>query len=419
MKKFALSAQFVRSAPPGRYCDGDGLYLLVKKNLTKSWIFRYRVRGAKSREMGLGRAGEGRNCVLLAEAREKASSNWRLVKAGLDPLDARDAALAEQKAAAQEAAMKRVTFREVAREYIRLNAPGWKNAKHASQWESSLEAYVYPIFGDLPVAMIATDHVRAAIEPIWFAKPETASRVRGRIEKILDAAKTRGLRSGENPARWAGHLALLLPPKNKVARIKHHAALPWQDLPKFMSELTTKAGTGAHALQFAILTAARSGEIRGLTWGEIDICARVWVIPAQRMKAGREHRVPLSSAALTLLEELKEHRTSHAADALIFPGQNPTQKISDMTITAVLRRMGRADITVHGFRSTFRDWVSEATEFPSEMAEMALAHTISSKVEAAYRRGDMFEKRLQMMNDWADFCASEENEVSDDPQKAS
>jgi integrase len=310
MVSSGLSAQFVRTAKPGRYCDGDGLYLLVKKSGTRFWVFRYKLNGSKLREAGLGRAGEGRNSVRLAEAREKASVLFRQVKNGIDPLSARDATTAAAKAAAQDAAVKRVTFREAARRFIDGHTPSWRNPKHAAQWAATIETYANPVFGDLPVGDVETSHVLAAVEPIWLTKPETASRLRGRIERILDFAKTRGWRAGENPAAWKGHLALTLPARSKVRKVEHHAALPWRDIGGFMLALKEQAGIGARALRFAILTAARSGEVRGARWSEMDMSAATWVVPAERMKGGREHRIPLPGPALDVLREwpLREFR---------------------------------------------------------------------------------------------------------------
>lgn len=401
-----LSAAKVDGAKPGRYCDGDGLYLLVKKTGARFWVFRYRPKGGKLREAGLGRAGKGRNAVTLAEARDKASVLFRQVKAGIDPLAARDAAAAAEKAARQDAAVRGITFREAASRYIEGHAASWANAKHAQQWRSTIETYANPIFGDLPVADIQATHVLAAVEPIWRAKPETASRLRGRIETVLDFAKAREWRSGENPAAWKGKLSMALPARSKVAKVEHHPALPWKDIGGFMVALAQQKGIGARALRFAILTAARSGEVRGATWREFDLVAGLWTVPAERMKAKREHRVPLSEAATAVLEEMSHARASDDPDALVFPGQDGQRPLSDMSLSAVLRRMGLGAITVHGFRSTFRDWASEMTAYQSDVVEMALAHAVGSKVEAAYRRGDLFDKRRRLMADWATFCAT-------------
>jgi integrase len=311
MSVSGLSARFVRTAKPGRYCDGDGLYLLVKKSGTRFWVFRYKVNGSKLREAGLGRAGEGRNCVRLAEARDKASVLFRQVKKGIDPLAARAAAAAAATAAAQDAVVKQVTFREAARRFIGGHTPSWQNPKHAAQWGATIDTYANPVFGDCAVADIGTVHVLAVVEPIWLAKPETASRLRGRIERILDFAKTRGSRSGENPAAWKGHLALTLPARSKVRKVEHHAALPWREIGDFMASLKGQPGVGARALRFAILTVARSGEVRGVRWSEIDMSAATGVVPADRMKGGREHRIPLSGLALDILHEMARARISN------------------------------------------------------------------------------------------------------------
>ncbi len=399
-----LSAAFVRTAGPGRYCDGDGLYLLVKKTGKRFWVFRYKVNGSKLREAGLGRAGEARNCVRLAQARENASDLFQQVKAGIDPLIARDAVLAARKAAQQDAAIKGITFGEAARRFIAAHAAGWRNPKHAAQWTATIETYASPVFGKIPVIDISTAHVLGALEPIWTTKSETASRLRGRIEMILDYAKARGWRTGENPAAWKGHLSLTLPARSKVAKVKHHAALPWAEIGPFMEVLQLQKGIGAFALRFTILTATRSGEVRGARWHEIDLAAAAWTIPAERMKGGREHRVPLSEHAVAVLLEMSAARTSNDPANLVFPGQSEGRPLSDMSLNAVLRRMERGDLTVHGFRSTFKDWAAESTAYPAELSEMALAHTIGSKVEAAYRRGDLFEKRRRLMADWGQFC---------------
>lgn len=326
MRRTELSAAFVRNAKPGRYCDGDGLYLLAKKSGARFWVFRYKVNGSKLREAGLGRAGEGSNCVRLSEAREKASVLFRQVKSGIDPLVARDAVRAASKAAEQDAAIRGVTFRDAARRYIDGHAPSWRNPKHAAQWSSTLDAYAMPRFGDLAVADVRTAHVLAALEPIWPTKPETASRLRGRIEKILDFAKARGWRSGENPAAWKGHLALTLPARSKVAKVEHHAALPWREIGDFMAALREQAGVGAKALRFAILTAARSGEVRGARWGEIDLSIATWVIPADRTKGAREHRVPLAEPAMGICRRWGKRGQRMTLTCLSFRDATPSDR---------------------------------------------------------------------------------------------
>ena len=371
------------------------------------WLLRYSISGTR-REMGLGRAGEGPGDVTLAEARQKTADLRKLIKAGIDPLAHREAEEARQKAAAQQAAARGVTFKAVAELYMGAHEAGWRNDKHKDQWRNTLVTYAFPHFGELPVGDVETGHVMAALEPIWTAKPETATRVRGRIESVLDYATSRGWRAGENPARWRGHLANLLPARGKVARVEHHAALPWRDMGAFMVALGQReAGSvAAMALRFAILTAARSGEVLGARWQEFDLAEAVWTVPAERMKAGREHRVPLTDAALDVLQQAAALRTSKAAGAFVFPGMKPGKPLSVMALAMVLRRMDRDDLTVHGFRSTFRDWCAEQTSFDRDTAEAALAHTLRDKVEAAYRRGDLFDKRRRLMEAWAGFCAA-------------
>jgi integrase len=389
----ALTARAVVAAKdPGRYPDSDGLVLEVSKSGGKSWALRFMLRG-KARQMGLGAFP----LVSLGEARDKAAEARKLLKRGVDPIDARKAESAQRVATG-------TTFRDVAEALIDSHEAGWRNKKSAGQWRSSLAAYVYPHLGAMPVADVATQHALACLEPIWRAKPETASRVRGRIEAVLNAAKVHGLRSGDNPAQWRGHLALLLPTKTKVRRIKHHAALPYGELPTFMAALRLQPGFAARALEFAILTGARTNEALGATWSEIDLIAGTWVIPPERMKAHREHRVPLSDAAVELLTGLLREGD------YLFPGAKAGQPLSNMALLMTLRRMGRGDLTAHGFRSTFRDWAAETTAYPGDVVEMALAHSIGSKVEAAYRRGDLFEKRRALMQDWAAFCATSRGE---------
>lgn len=385
--------QITRLKDPGLYGDGAGLWLNVTEGGSKSWVLRYTLAG-KERRAGLGPFPE----VSLAEAREAAVNFRRQIRNGQDPVEEKRKA----KAAAQAEQAKSVTFDWCAEKYIAAHKPSWKNPKHGDQWTNTIATYVSPIIGSTAVDRIETAHIMRVLEPIWSTKAETASRVRGRIESILSWAAVRKFRSGENPARWKGHLDSLLPARKKIARVQHHPALPWQDMSTFMAELKQQAGVGALALQFTILTAARSGEVRGMTWDEVNLDDAVWIIPGKRMKAGRDHRVPLSThakAILTTMEELKLGDTD-----VVFPSVRDRKPLSDMALTAVLKRMGRTDITVHGFRSTFRDWAAEVTHYPREMAEMALAHTVSDQVEAAYRRGDMFEKRRKMMADWDAFC---------------
>ena len=292
-----------------------------------------------------------------------------------------------------------MTFDQCRDAYISAHLPAWRNTKHAWQWGASLKKYVTPIFGSVSVQEVDITLVTKALEPIWSTIPETASRIRGRIEAILDWAKVRGLRSGENPARWRGHLDHLLPPRSKVRKVEHHAALAYSEIGSFITLLRERDAVAARALEFAIFTAGRSGEVLGATWDEIDEDQKIWIVPGHRMKIGKEHRVPLSTPAIAVLAAMMKIRQNDC----VFPGnQHPT--LSNTSMLMLLRRMGRNDLTVHGFRSSFRDWAAERTNYPNEVVEMALAHSISNKVEKAYRRGDLFDKRRRLMDDWADFC---------------
>ncbi len=392
-----LSALKVASKlPAGMHADGKGLYLHVSSTGAKSWIFRYMFRGS-AREMGLGSL----STLSLAGARAERDRYRALLKnEHKDPIETRKA---EEAAAALEQA-KATTFKQAAERFINSKRAGWRNAKHGSQWENTLKAYVYPTFGHLSVQDIDADLVRKVLEPIWRSKPETANRVRGRIESILDYAAVLKLRTGENPARWRGHLDHVFPAREKVRPVKHHAALPYAELPAFMAALREQEGVAARALEFTILTAARTGEAIGARRNEADIREKLWTVPAARMKASKEHRVPLSARAAAILREATELQA--AEDAFIFPGGRKDKPLSNMAMTAVLRRMGRGDITVHGFRSTFRDWAAERTNYPNHVVEMALAHAVGDKVEAAYRRGDLFEKRRKLMGEWATYCST-------------
>jgi integrase len=388
----ALKVERLAEKPPGMHADGSGLYLQVTDN-GASWIYRYML-GGRSREMGLGPLA----LYGLGDARAKALDARRLRHEGIDPIEARKAARTQLRLDAAKA----ITFKECAEAYIKAHRAGWQNGKHAGQWESTLETYAYPAIGALPVQAIDTALVLKVLEPIWTTKPETATRVRGRVESILDWAKARDYRTGENPARWRGHLDKLLPARSKVRKVKHHAALPYAELPNFLMELRSQPGVAARALEFTILTAARTNETIVATENEIKVAEKLWTVPAERMKAKKEHRVPLSARALAILKEAQSEGQSDGD--FIFPGGKAGRPLSNMAMTEVLRRMGRGDITVHGFRSTFRDWAAERTNFPSEVAEMALAHAVSDKVEAAYRRGVLFEKRRRLMDAWAEFC---------------
>ena len=367
-----------------------GLYLYVSGESARSWVLRVMI-GTKRRHIGLG----GFPDVTLSQAREKARAAREQILNGIDPIAHRKA-LASQLRAAQASEK---TFEEAAKAYIDAHGDTWKNPKHRAQWVSTLETYAYPHMGQLQVRDVAQEHVLAALEPIWKKKNETASRLRGRIESVLDWATVRKYREGDNPARWKGHLDKLLPAPSKVQKVEHHRALPMDEMPAFLVRLKEKEGLAPRALEFLILTAARSGEVRGATWSEIDFESNVWIIPAERMKSGREHRVPLSSEAVKLLKALPQLQ----GNPLVFPAPRGGV-LSDMTLTAVMRRM-EVDAVPHGFRSTFRDWTAERTNHPRELAEQALAHTLESKVEAAYRRGDALEKRRAMMQEWALFCA--------------
>jgi integrase len=379
--------------------DGGGLYLRVSPTGSKSWVFRFQLNG-KRRDMGLGPYPD----ISLAEARRKAAEHRHQRREGIDPLDGK----AAQRQAQRLAVAKGRTFREMAEEFIGRNEPGWRNAKHRQQWRNTLATYVYPVLGELPVAAIDVGFVVQVLDPIWSKKPETASRVRGRIEAVLDAATVRGFRHGVNPAQWKGNLAHILPPRARVRKVAHHAALPFDEMPTFLAALRSRQGMAARALEFTALTAARTGEVLGARWREIDMTAKVWTVPGERMKAGRDHRVPLSDPALDVLEKVLP--LALMADAAanpgapVFPGPRRALPMSNMTMLMLLRRMKRDDLTAHGFRSTFSDWAAERTAYPREVVEMALAHAVENKVEAAYRRGDLFEKRRKLMEAWAAFC---------------
>ena len=398
----ALTQLQVKNAKPGRHADGGGLHLLVKDTGARSWVFRFMLNG-RSRDLGLSRCPEalallkksGGEELTLSQARDVAAIYRLKVKAGIDPLEERENEAVEKAAAAQAAKAKAVSFKSVAETYIATNEAGWRNDKHRQQWRNTLSTYVYPIIGDLPVGDVATDHVLEIIEPLWKSKSETASRVRGRIETVLDAAKARGYREGENPARWRGHIAQILPARSRLTR-GHHKAMPYAEIPAFLTHLRAKQAVAALALEFTILTAARTGEVIGATWDEVDLEKAIWTIPATRMKAGREHRVPLSDRAVEILNSVKPLGRDR-----VFVGNKG--KMSSMAMAMLFRRMGH-DSTVHGFRSAFRDWAAECTGYPHEVCEMALAHTIENKAEAAYRRGDLFEKRRRLMADWTAFC---------------
>lgn len=369
-----------------------GLYLHVRGG-SRSWVLRYSFEGRR-RDLGLGSYID----LTLAEARERAREQRKLIVQGIDPIDAkrdlRDERMIEKS--------RRMTFQQCVDGYLDAHGDAWKNPKHRAQYRATLETYACPVIGSMNVANVCTELVVKILDPIWKIKTETATRLRGRIENVLSWATVRGYRHGDNPARWRGHLDQLLAKPSKVATVSHHAALHYTQIGAFMMELRQQKGIGASALEFAILTACRSGEVRGAAWDEFDQAAKVWAIPGTRMKAGREHTVPLSDAALAVIARMQGNRL----DNFVFPGAKEGRPLSDMSMGAVLRRMNRGDLTQHGFRSTFRDWCAEQTAYPHEMAEMALAHTIGNKTEAAYRRGDLLEKRRRMMADWATRCAT-------------
>lgn len=402
-----------KSTRPIRFGDGGGLYLQVAPGHTKSWLFRYTLRG-KAREMGLGRYGDDKSAVSLAKARNLAAEQRKLLEQGRDPIDARTAANAAQLRAEAEA--RDQTFRVAATSLVESKRSGWRNEKHAAQWLATLEAYAFPSIGDLPVRDIGTDDVLRVLRPIWNRIPETASRLRQRIEAVLDAATVNRWRSGDNPARWKGHLANTLPPPRKVQRIRHRPALDWHEISAFIPALASREGIAALALRFVILTASRTGEVRGMRWSEVDLDAQVWTVPGDRMKAGKRHRVPLSHAALAVLDEVRP--LMRISNDLIFPSVRRNVALSDMALSEVVRRMNETDddgpprwrdpegraVVPHGFRSTFRDWAGETRPEGREVVEAALAHSIKDKAEAAYARSDLLEKRRPLMDAWAEQC---------------
>lgn len=383
---FRLSNRLAESAGPGTYNDGGGLLLVVKKTGRRSWIYRYQIDG-KRRDMGLGPYP----AITLKRARELAGEARALKAEKKDPLDAKKRVV-------------RLTFKQAAEATIESKRPGWRSEKHADQWASTLAAHVYPKLGNRNVAGITTEDVLAVLRPIWTTTPETASRVRQRIEAVLSYARVAGARDGENPAAWRGRLDHALPKPTKVRAVRHFAAMDWRQIPEFWSLLCEQQGVAALALRFVILTAARSGEVRGMSWAEVE--GDVWSVPGERMKAGRPHRVPLAGPALAVLALAKPLDRN-----LVFPGQRRHNPLSDMSLTAVLRRMAEAGqidapYTVHGFRSSFRDWAAEATSHPREIAEHCLAHRVGSDVERAYARSDLLERRRKLLEDWANFVAS-------------
>lgn len=384
-----LSARAVTTlTKPGRHSDGDGLYLVVDPSGARRWLFMFRWQG-KLKEMGLG----GVSSVTLAEARDKAAGARRQLQAGISPLEA--------KRAAEAAAQAGQTFGAFADDLVEDIKDGFRNEKHKWQWSHTLKTYAASL-RPIPIDAVTTEHVLDVLKPLWSTKQETASRLRGRIERVLDAARAKGIRTGDNPARWRGHLDHLLPRRQKLQR-GHHPAMPYTDVPGFIADLRQREGTAAQALEMTIICASRSGEVLGATWGEFDRNAKVWTIPGNRMKAGIEHRVPLTDRALAILDAAEKLKTSD----YVFPGARKGKPLSNMAMAVLLKkRMKHAGLTVHGFRSSFRDWAGEHTSFPREVAEAALAHIVGDEVERAYRRGDALEKRRKLMAAWAQYISS-------------
>jgi integrase len=394
---------------PGLFPDGGGLYLQVTAG-GASWVLRYQIAG-RGRYMGLGPVA----LYGLAEARTRALDAKRLRHDGVDPIEAKRQA----RVRARLDAAKAITFKDAAEKYVAAHSAAWSGAKVKAQWEATLKTYAEPVIGAQAVQLIDTALVLRVLEPIWTEKPETAGRVRQRIEAILDWARVRGYREGENPAKWKGHLDVLLPARDKVRKVAHHAALPYSEMAEFMLALRQQDGVAARAFEFAILTAARTSEALGARWSEIDVGKRIWIVPPERMKSDREHRVTLVARTLAILEEMRlvqqKADRQDEGTTFVFPGAKRSMPLSNMAFLMLLRRMKRSDLTAHGFRSTFRDWVAERTSYPSEVAEMALAHTVSDKVEAAYRRGDLFEKRRRLMEAWATFCTTAAPKIDTKP----
>jgi integrase len=381
---------------PGRYGDGRGLYLEVTPACVASWTFRYQRKGVE-RWMGLGPLAD----FDLDEARERHRKARKLLKDGIDPIDARKAERAKQATEAASAAASTVTFKECAEQYFRFHSPKWTNGKHAKQFLSTLRTHVFPVFGRVPVNAIDKALVIKALEPIWYRIPETAQRTRGRIEAVLDFAKVRGYRDGgNNPAAWGGNLEHALPARGAIAKVEPHPALPYAQLPALMAELGQREGIAARCLEFTILTACRTSEATGARWGEFDLSTRTWTIPRERTKAGRQHKIPLCDRAIAILRSLPREGD------FVFIGSRKGSAISSMAMAVLLKRMGRNDVTVHGFRSSFRDWAGERTSYPNHVIEMALAHAVGDKVERAYARSDLFQRRVNLMRDWAKFCAT-------------
>ena len=397
-----LSAITLKKLGPGLHGDGLNLWLQVTPQGNRSWLLRY-YRDGKARGMGLGPL----HSVTLAEAREKALAARKLLLADMDPIEERDRARKEARLNAANA----ISFRAAAERYIAAHRTSWRNGKHAEQWTATLASYAFPVIGHLPVAAVEIGHVMKILEPVWSTKTETASRVRGRMEAVLDWATARGYRNGDNPARWKGHLDKLLPARSKVRTVEHFPAMAYADVPAFMRELAAHDGVSALALRFTILTAARTGEVIGARWAEIDSREALWIVPAARMKAGREHRAPLSGSTVALVNQVPRVHGS----PFVFAGSRIGRPLSNMAMLELLRGL-RPGLSVHGFRSSFRDWAAAETNHSREVCEGALAHAISDKVEAAYRRGDLLEKRRMLMKDWAEFCDGDRNGSCENPR---
>lgn len=406
----------VKNAPAGLHPCANGLYLQVSKTESKSWLYRFQLNG-KRRWAGVGSYPE----IGLKDARIRAAEMRMMVVNGIDPIEKKQEDKREAIAKAEQSAAKAKTFKELAQDYIELNRAGWKNKKHVQQWENTLDTYAYGVIGHLPPADITTEHILTILKDIWLTKTETATRLRGRLEVVLSYAKIKGYRTGDNPAAWKNHLDHVLPQPSKVAPHKHHPALPFSRAAEFMTALSATDTVAGSCLQFTILTACRSIESLECRWSEIDLEGKVWIVPPERMKMKREHRVPLTDELVRILDRRKATRIND----YVFPGQKENRPLSNMAMTNIIRRMhdalskseteagkeakGWTDkdgsiITTHGFRSTFRDWAAEVTNYPGEMAEIQLAHAVANPVEAAYRRGDMFEKRRSLMDDWGSWC---------------
>ena len=394
--KQQLSAIKVKNIKePGYFLDSDGLYLQVSSTGTKSWVYRFMLK-KRRRDMGLGPL----DTLSLADARLQRNEQKKLVKQGIDPIANRTTIENQQIALEQIKQRESITFKICAKEYINAKQAEWKNSKSAQQWNSTLRDYAHPFIGHLPVSQIDQSLVLKCLKPIWESKTETATRLRQRIENILDYAKAKNYRNGDNPAALKGGLQLFLPRASKIKETKNHSALPYRDIPAFISQLKTLNGQSVLALRLTILTAARTSETLNAQWCEINLAERTWIIPKERMKAGKEHRIALSQTAIDLIQSLPR------VNLFLFPGAKQGKPLSNMAMAQALKRINRRDITVHGFRSTFRDWVAEKTNFPARVAETALAHQLKDATERAYQRGDLIEKRFEMMEAWASYCES-------------